>query len=328
MSAGLGPGFHAPAAGSVDIDGYEGWVGRWSRLFVPSVLAAADVSAGDVVLDVSTGTGEAAAAAVRVVGPTGRVVGMDIAPAMVAAARTRLCTPTFLPVTGDGMALPFGARRFDSLVCQLGLQFFPDPSRGLGEFRRVLRPAATAGVCVISTPDKAPMWGVVSDELSRVLPAQRHVLQLSFALSDPARLAAMFQKAGFTRVDVHRVTKADTVTDFDSYWRALEHGTGSIPQIYRMLDAATRRSLRQRTLSRLSEFRHGNTLALSVETLIGTGRASTGRHNRSCHGSLAADRDVCHRAYRGGDVVPYPSGVGQAHDGGVAQETVLGTRSG
>jgi ubiquinone/menaquinone biosynthesis C-methylase UbiE len=273
MSAGLGPGFHAPAGGSVDIDGYEGWVGRWSRLFVPSVLAAADVSAGDVSLDVSTGTGEAAAAAVGMVGPTGRVVGVDIAPAMAAAARTRLRAPTFLPVAGDGMALPFGAGRFDSLVCQLGLQFFPDPSRGLGEFRRVLRPAALAGVCVISTPDKAPMWGIVSDELSRVMPAQRHVLQLSFALSDPARLAAMFQDAGFIRVDVQRVTKEDAVTDFDSYWRALEHGTGAIPQIYRMLDESARRSIRQRTLSRLSEFRHGNTLAMSVETLIGTGRA-------------------------------------------------------
>jgi ubiquinone/menaquinone biosynthesis C-methylase UbiE len=273
MSTGLGPGFHAPAGGSVDIDGYEGWVGRWSRLFVPSVLAAAGVSVGDVLLDVSTGTGEAAAAAVGVVGPTGRVVGVDIAPAMAGAARTRLRAPTFLPVAGDGMALPFGPRRFDSLVCQLGLQFFPDPSRGLAEFRRVLRPAAAAGVCVISTPDKAPMWGIVSDELSRVMPAQRHVLQLSFALSDPARLAAMFHEVGFTRVDVHRVTKEGAVTDLDSYWKALEHGAGAIPQIYRMLDESARRSIRQRTLNRLSEFRHGNTLAMSVETLIGTGRA-------------------------------------------------------
>jgi SAM-dependent methyltransferase len=171
------------------------------------------------------------------------------------------------------MALPFAARRFDALVCQLGLQFFSDPARGLGEFRRVLRPEAVAGVCVISTADKAPMWGVVSDELCRVMPAQRNVLQLSFALSDPARLAAMFQAAGFTRVDVQRAVKEDAVTDFDSYWRALAHGAGAIPQIYRMLDESARRSLRERTLSRLSEFRHGNTLAMSVETLIGSGRA-------------------------------------------------------
>jgi hypothetical protein len=40
-----------------------------------------------------------------------------------------------------------------------------------------------------------------------------------------------------------------------------------------MLDESARRSIRQRTLNRLSEFRHGNTLAMSVETLIGTGRA-------------------------------------------------------
>jgi hypothetical protein len=117
------------------------------------------------------------------------------------------------------------------------------------------------------------MWGIVSDELCRVMPAQRHVLQLSFALSDPARLATMSRDAGFTQVDVQRVVKEDTVTDFDSYWRALERGTGAIPQIYRMLRESARRSIRQRTLTRLSEFRHRDTLAMSVETLIGTGRA-------------------------------------------------------
>src|SRR4029077_18204663 len=104
-------------------------------------------------------------------------------------------------------------------------------------------------------------------------PAQRDVLQLSFALSDPARLAAMFRDAGFTRVDVQRVVKEDTVTDFDSYWTSLEHGTGAIPQIYRMLDESAKRSIRQRTHCRLSAFRQGNTLAMSVETLIATGRA-------------------------------------------------------
>jgi len=175
----LDPGFHAPSGQVVDGAAYDCWVGRWSRLFVPIVLSAAGVMPNQRVLDVSTGTGEAALAALPIVGTSGMLVGADIAPAMLEGARKRLNNPDFHPVAADGQALPFRDGSFDALVCQLGLQFFPDPARGLAEFRRVLRPGASAAVCVISTPDRAPMWGVLAEALSRRIPQQRHVINLS-----------------------------------------------------------------------------------------------------------------------------------------------------
>jgi hypothetical protein len=60
MSQRYAPEFHVVAGQPVNVLAYDRWVGRWSRLFVPSLLAAAQVSTGDIVLDVSTGTGEAA----------------------------------------------------------------------------------------------------------------------------------------------------------------------------------------------------------------------------------------------------------------------------
>jgi hypothetical protein len=42
-----------------------------------------------------------------VVGPSGVVIGADISPAMLEAARGRLGDPSFLPVAADGQALPF-----------------------------------------------------------------------------------------------------------------------------------------------------------------------------------------------------------------------------
>ena len=149
MSCGLGPGFHAPAGKSVDSLAYERWTGRWSRMFVPMAIAAAQVASGDLVLDVSTGTGEAALVALQAIGASGLVIGVDIAPAMLTGARERLNDPSFWPVAADGQALPFKDASFDAVVCQLGLQFFPDPARGLTEFRRVLRSGASVGVCVI-----------------------------------------------------------------------------------------------------------------------------------------------------------------------------------
>jgi ubiquinone/menaquinone biosynthesis C-methylase UbiE len=137
---------------------------------VPTVLAAAEVAPGCRVLDISTGTGEATLMVLPVVGASGLVVGADISPATLVSARDRLDEPSFWPVAADGQALPFKDGSFDAVVCQLGLQFFPDPALGLLECRRVLCIGGYAAVCVISTPDRAPMWAILADVLSRFLP--------------------------------------------------------------------------------------------------------------------------------------------------------------
>ena len=95
MSTPFGAGFHAQPGKAVDALAYDRWTGRWSRLFIPDVLAAAVVKPGCRVLDVSTGTGEAAGMALPLVGVEGLVVGADISPAMLTSARMRL-SPTWL----------------------------------------------------------------------------------------------------------------------------------------------------------------------------------------------------------------------------------------
>ena len=203
------------------------YIGRWWRLFVPAVLAAAEVAGGNLVLDVATGPGEAALVALTVVEPAGLVIGADISPAMLTAARARLGDDSFQPVATDGQALAFRDGSFDAVVCQLGLQFFPDPARGLAEFRRVLRAGGCTAVCVISTPDRAPMWGVFADALSRHLPDQREALHLSFALADPERLEHLFRTAGFRDVRVKRETRQGAIESFDAYWAQSKQGRGS-----------------------------------------------------------------------------------------------------
>jgi hypothetical protein len=63
-----GAGFHAPREGRFDDSAYQSYVGRWSRLFVPALLDAAEVRVGYQVLDVATGSGEAALTAKSAVG--------------------------------------------------------------------------------------------------------------------------------------------------------------------------------------------------------------------------------------------------------------------
>jgi len=273
MSVNFGPGFHAESGALVDRSAYDRYVGLWSRLFVPDVLAAAGVAAGHRLLDVATGPGEAASMALPQIGPSGLVVGADISVEMLHAARTRFGDRRFRPVVADGQALPFAASTFDSVICQLGLMFFPDPARGLAEFRRVLRPRCRAAVCVISAPERAPMWGVLADTLSRYLPDQRDVLHLSFALADAGHLEELMATAGFREISVKRNTRASSFPSFDDYWTPIEQGAGSLPQAYRALPEPSRRAVRAEVHARLAEFESGGRLVMSVEMLIGAGCA-------------------------------------------------------
>ena len=274
MSTSFGRGLHAASGRAVSLSAYERYLGRWSRLFVPAVLAAAEIVQGCRVLDVASGTGEAALMAIPLVGDTGFVVGADISLEMVKSARVRLNEPLYWPVNADGQALPFRDGAFDAVVCQLGLQFFPNPAVGLTEFRRVVRAGGKAAVCVIATSDRAPMWGNLADVLSRLLPQQRAILQMSWSLADPRRLEGLFNDAGFQDIRVEQIRREDSITSFEDYWAPIEEGIGSLPQAYHSLGEADRRTVREEVHARLARYESSDgKLTMGVEMLIGSGRA-------------------------------------------------------
>lgn len=106
------------------------------RLFadwVPHLLDAAGVAAGQRILDVACGTGVVAREAADRLGEKGTVVGLDLNEAMLAVAR-RL-RPDLEWRQGDVAALPFRDGSFDVVLCQAGLMFFPDAGQRCGRWR-------------------------------------------------------------------------------------------------------------------------------------------------------------------------------------------------
>jgi ubiquinone/menaquinone biosynthesis C-methylase UbiE len=289
------PGLHAAIGKDVDVSAYDRFTGRWSRLFVPDVIAAAEIEPGCTVLDICTGTGEVAVAALPVIGPSGILVGADISPEMVKSARARVNHPGFWPVAADGQALAFRDGCFDAVICQLGLQFFPDPARGLAEFRRVLRPGGKASVCVISTPDQAPLWGVLAETLGRYLPDRRNIFMSSFSLADATRFEDLFKGAGFENIRVIRDRRGTTMGSFEEYWGAIEAGIGSIPQSYLLLTETDRRAVREEVQAQLSQFEVNGDLHMSVEMLIGSGQ----KDQKSMSTALPASNRVVPLGHQG-----------------------------
>ncbi len=104
------------------------------------------------ILDVGCGTGDDVRALAAVVGPSGRVTGVDSSAAMISEARQRSETLS-LPVefcVGDAHALAFPDGTFDGARTDRTLQHLERPAGALAEMARVTRPG---GRLVVSEPD-------------------------------------------------------------------------------------------------------------------------------------------------------------------------------
>jgi SAM-dependent methyltransferase len=120
----------------------------YDTLFVPALFGrfagqiadAAAIGSEESVVDVACGTG----ALTRVIGErtSGRVVGVDINPAMVAVARRGGGGIEF--VEGDAVNLGIDDGAFDLATCQFGVMFYPDPAPAVAEMARVARRGTVA----------------------------------------------------------------------------------------------------------------------------------------------------------------------------------------
>ncbi|MEQ8966983.1 MAG: class I SAM-dependent methyltransferase [Azospirillaceae bacterium] len=108
---------------------------------------------GDRVLDIATGTGWTARNAARL---GARVTAVDIAPALLAAAR-ELSAGVEPPIDyrlADAERLPFPDGAFDGVISTFGVMFAGDPDRAAAELARVCRPGGRL-VLAVWTPDGA-----------------------------------------------------------------------------------------------------------------------------------------------------------------------------
>ena len=123
---------------------------------------------GGAALDVACGSGKLTVELARVAGPTGRVVGLDFSPEMLAIARRQ--HPAIEFIEGDAQNLPFEDGSFDAVTIAFGLRNLADPVRGLREMRRVLKPSGKAVVLEFVKPPKGPIGSAYRIYLRTVLP--------------------------------------------------------------------------------------------------------------------------------------------------------------
>lgn len=166
----------------------------WGRL----LLAKAGLKHGDRVLDVATGPGTLARMAGVAVGPLGRVTGVDNSVSMLAQAKAKAPLPKSAPldyVEASVQALPFEDGSFDAVLCQQGLQFFPDQAGALKEMKRVLKPGGHLTLAMWKDAKAMTLFAAFHDALEAVLADAPKRAALGWL--ELAQLRGLLEQAGF-----------------------------------------------------------------------------------------------------------------------------------
>lgn len=167
------------------------------------LAAWANVQPGMHVLDLACGTGAVSIAAAQVALPDGSVLGIDIAPEMLARARAeshmRQLPVSYMEMDIDHLGVADAS--MDVVTCGFALFFLPDLAHSLRQVRRVLRPGGTFAVSVWARDSFDPLMAHLLAQLR-----ERGVEPSSppwMALGERAALTDMLATNGFTAIDVH-----------------------------------------------------------------------------------------------------------------------------
>jgi ubiquinone/menaquinone biosynthesis C-methylase UbiE len=183
---------------------YEQWlVGPLFRPWAEMTLEEVRLSPGDRLLDIACGTGIVARVASERLGHGGHAVGVDLSPDMLAVARALARNVDWRE--GNAGALPLrDGEQFDVVVCQQGLQFFPDKPAAAAEMRRALAKGGRLAVATWRSDDEIPFFR----ELRRV--AERHlgpIVDQRYGFGDAGALERLLRDAGFHDVRSRTVSR-------------------------------------------------------------------------------------------------------------------------
>jgi len=259
-------------------DAYSPQIRGWLEPATRAMLAMAGVVAGARVLDVAAGAGDQTLDIARCVGPAGYVLATDYSPAILALAREKFSQAGLRQVqtqVADGEALGLAASGFDAAVCRLGLMFFPDPTQGLREMHRALRPGGTACTLVFSQPQSNPCIGILMSTALRhagLPPADPYRPGGLLSLGKPGLIGELFVAAGFRDVATTAVDAPFRLPSARHYLDFIRTSASPIQQILGRLPADARQRAWAEMEERLTVFQTPDGWAGPNELLLTAGR--------------------------------------------------------
>ena len=230
-------------------------LGFWSRVGRGTVDRVA-LRPGEHVLDVPAGSGASALPAAEAVGPAGRVVAADIAPALLDLARGKAEAQGIGNLelrVADMRALDYADESFDAVTCVFGVFFVPDREELVRSFWRLVKPGGRLAITTwgpdVLEPGSSAFWSSVE--------AVRPDLVRGFNpwddLVEPAQVRSLFEGAGISGSSAD-LEPADQPLEGPEDWWAIVLGTGFRGTVD-LLTADEREQVRRATLESMRDVR-------------------------------------------------------------------------
>jgi ubiquinone/menaquinone biosynthesis C-methylase UbiE len=249
--------------------------------FARDLIQLSDIRRSDRILDVACGTGILSRLAIdHVDASVGKVVGVDVNPAMLNVARHYSAGKDIEWKEGSALSIPFPNESFELVICQQGLQFFPDRLKALTEMNRVLVGASNrdkdSGRLVLSiwtSIKDSPGFHILEQLLQETVSHEAAtIMQLPHSLSDSSELISLVRAAGFDKILSKEVTKTisfDSVEEF-----VVGYTNGSMLASYfsdkKRIDDITLDKLLKAASSELNQFvdEHSRKLSFPLRTRL------------------------------------------------------------
>ena len=264
-------------------DAYEANVAPRFAPFSEALVARAGLAAHATVLDVSTGTGLTALLAAKAVGPSGLVVGIDLADGALAVAQTKAARAGLRNVRlemMDSRNIVYRGGAFDAALCSFGI-----PAVGhaqvFREVQRVLRDGATfhalgwgprrpeAGWDAFDEALAAHRTASPSEALARLREAGDLVAQSGDAAAtrDARAITAKMRDAGFSDVDAE---PRETVVAFGTLDDLIAHQAsfGTTERELGEMGESARTAFRRDLEAGLAAYREGEGVRLRWSTVL------------------------------------------------------------
>jgi ubiquinone/menaquinone biosynthesis C-methylase UbiE len=269
-------------------------VNRWSKsaefwekhrevirgMFEPvtqALIQHAEISSGQTILDIATGPGEPALSLAGVVGPGGKVCGIDPIPGMIEAARRaadRLEVKNVKFEIAFADQLPFPADTFDAVISRFGAMFFPAPADAVREILRVLHPGRKLALAVWHFAENNPFHFALSRVMDRhVLSPPREPNALdAFRFATPGKLLNFVKEAGATKVSERllqfNITAPISAEDF---WTIRMEMSDSLREKIAALPTGQFATVTRELVEALREYSTGGGISFPAEALIVSG---------------------------------------------------------
>lgn len=244
---------------------YKARFGELTRQSHGALLDALEVHEGTRFLDVATGPGYLASAAVRRGAYT---TGIDFAQAMIEDAKRAYPDITFRH--GSAEALPFPDESFDAVGISFGLLHFAHPEVALAEAFRVLKRGGKIGFTVWATPQRAVGFGLVLKALETY---GRTDIPLppgpSFTrFSDWNECERTLRAAGFVEPEVTEVDQTLHTRAPETSFHTMLHGAVRITAILRAQSPEALAAIEQSVLADCARYRDGDDIHVPMPCVL------------------------------------------------------------